>query len=156
MVLFRKKKESAGSRIVQLTIVQGNNETDDGPGKVFSLQSGNNFIGREPACEVVLNSGTVSRKHANIRVNYDKTKYSIIDLGSVNGTAVKPSTILKGNKKDLASGDEIQIGELLLKFLVIDEDESLKTMSVDDMERFVELWQQGETEQDPTSELKRE
>jgi pSer/pThr/pTyr-binding forkhead associated (FHA) protein len=132
MVLFRKKKDSCGSeRIAQLTIIHGNNDTDDLPGKVFNLQCGNNFIGRDPLCEVILNSGTVSRRHANIKVSYDKSKFTLQDLGSANGILIKPSTVLRNAKKLLKSGNEFQIGEILLKLLVIDQDESLQTMTVD-------------------------
>jgi len=44
-----------------------------------------------------------------------KKKFTIIDLGSANGVLIKPSTILRNGKKSLKSGDEIQIGEVLLK-----------------------------------------
>ena len=132
MVLFRKKKESLeANRIVQLTIIEGNNDTGDPPGKVFDLHCGNNFIGRDPICEIILNSGTVSRRHANLKVSYDKQKFSIIDLGSFNGVIIKPSTIIKKAKKSIHSGDEIQIGEILLKLLAIDQDQQLQTMGVD-------------------------
>ena len=81
MVIFRKKSETDDSkRIIQLTIVQGNNDTDDKPGKVFNLHPGNNLIGRDSFCEVVLNSGTVSRRHANLKVNYDRKKFFILIL----------------------------------------------------------------------------
>lgn len=132
MVLFRKKKKSSDSeRIVQLTIINGNNDTDDIPGKIFNLQCGNNIIGRDSLCEVVLNSETVSRRHANLKVNYDKKKFTVIDLGSANGVLIKPSTVIRKGKKSLKSGDEIQIGEILLKLLAIDQDEALQTMAVD-------------------------
>lgn len=132
MVLFRKKKESCDmDRIIQLTIIQGNNDTGDLPGKVFNLQSGNNIIGRDLLCEIVLNSGTVSRRHANLKMSYDKKKFTIIDLGSSNGVIIKPSTILRNGKKSLRSGDEIQIGEILMKLLAIDQDDALQTMTVD-------------------------
>ncbi len=132
MVIFRKKSETDDSkRIVQLTIVQGNNDTDDNPGKVFNLHSGNNLIGRDSFCEVVLNSGTVSRRHANLKVSYYKKKFTVIDLGSANGIIVKPSTILKKEKMFIKSGDEIQIGEILLKLLAIDQDEAHQTKALD-------------------------
>ena len=132
MVLFRKKKESCeAERLVQLTIIHGNNETDDTPGKVFDLQCGNNVIGRDPLCEVILNSETVSRRHANIKVSYDKKKFTVFDLGSANGVIIKPSTLLRSDKKSLKSGAEIQIGEILLKLLAIDQDEGLQTLTVD-------------------------
>jgi len=132
MVLFRKKKESCTvDRLVQLTIIQGNKRTKDLPGKVFGLECGNNIIGRDPLCEIILNSETVSRRHANLKVSYDKKNFTIIDLGSSNGVIIKPSTLLRNNKKPLESGAEIQIGEILLKFLVIDQEEGLQTMTVD-------------------------
>lgn len=118
-------------RIIQLTIIQGNNDTGDLPGKVFNLQSGNNIIGRDLLCEIVLNSGTVSRRHANLKMSYDKKKFTIIDLGSSNGVIIKLSTILRNGKKSLRSGDEIQIGEILMKLLAIDQDDALQTMTVD-------------------------
>jgi pSer/pThr/pTyr-binding forkhead associated (FHA) protein len=132
MVLFRKKSETDDSkRIVQLTIVQGNNDTDDNPGKVFNLHAGNNLIGRDSFCEVVLNSGTVSRRHANLKMSYDKKKFTVIDLGSANGIIVKPSTVLKKAKMLIKSGDEIQVGEILLKLLAIDQDEAHQTEAID-------------------------
>ena len=132
MVLFRKKRETDESkRIVQLTIIQGNKDTGDNLGKAFSLHSGNNFIGRDSFCEVVLNSGTVSRRHANIKVSFDKKKFTIIDLGSYNGVIIKPSTVLKKGKKSLKSGDEILIGEILLKLRAIDQHKAHQTKSMD-------------------------
>jgi pSer/pThr/pTyr-binding forkhead associated (FHA) protein len=132
MVLFRKTKGSCeAERIVQLSIISGNTETNDKPGKTFALQCGNNFIGRDPLCEVVLNSGTVSRKHANLRVNFDKTKFIVQDLGSSNGVLVKPETVLRKGKKNIGNGAEFQIGEILMKLYIIDDDESLQTMTVD-------------------------
>ncbi|UCC38325.1 MAG: FHA domain-containing protein [Candidatus Aminicenantes bacterium] len=132
MVLFRKKKESdVSGTLVQLTIVEGNNDTNNGQGKVFDLHPGNNFIGRDQICEVTLNSGTVSRRHANLKVSYDKKKFSIADLDSSNGVIIKPSIILKKEKKPINSGDEIQIGEILLKFMVSEQGDSFQTMAVD-------------------------
>ncbi len=132
MVIFRKKSETDDSkRVVQLTIIQGNNDTDDNPGKVFNLHPGNNLIGRDSFCEVVLNSGTVSRRHANLKVSYDKKKFTVIDLGSANGIIVKPSTVLKKAKMLIKSGDEIQVGEILLKLLAIDQDKAHQTEAID-------------------------
>jgi len=131
MVLLRKKRSSGAGRIVQLTIIEGNNDSGDMPGKVFYLEPGNNFIGRDPLSEVVLGSRTISRKHANIHVSYDKKTFQLHDLGSANGVVLLPSLVIKNDKKTIASGDEFQVGEIRLKLLVIDEEESLKTMDVD-------------------------
>jgi len=132
MVLFRKKAETNDSdKILQLMIVHGNTDTGDTTGKIFDLQSGNNIMGRDPLCEIRFNSGTVSRKHANLKVSYDKQNFTIIDLGSSNGVVIKPKTHLKKGKKAIHSGDEFQIGEIVLKLVIIDQDDALQTMAVD-------------------------
>lgn len=69
--------------------------------------------------------------HANLKVRYDKKKFTVIDLGSANGIIVKPSTILKKAKMLIKSGDEIQVGEILLKLLAIDQDEAHQTEAID-------------------------
>ncbi|OGD30540.1 MAG: hypothetical protein A2Y56_04505 [Candidatus Aminicenantes bacterium RBG_13_63_10] len=130
MVLLRKKKESCETtRIIQLTVTTGNNDTEDFPGKVFYLQCGNNFIGRDPLCEIVLNSKTVSRKHANLKVSYDRHTFFLHDLGSANGTVIGRN-VLRNERKEVKSADEFQVGEIGLKLLAIDQDESLRTMDV--------------------------
>jgi pSer/pThr/pTyr-binding forkhead associated (FHA) protein len=132
MVLFRKKAEACEQdRMVQLMIVHGNKDTGDNTGKIFDLQCGNNVMGRDPLCEIRFSSGTVSRRHANLKVSYDKQKFTIFDLGSSNGVIIKPKTIVKNGKKPLVPGDEFQIGEILLKLVIIDQDDGLQTMAVD-------------------------
>lgn len=132
MVLFRKKAETSNSdRILQLMIVHGNADTGDTTGKIFDLQSGNNVMGRDSLCEIRFNSGTVSRKHANLKVSYDKQNFTIIDLGSSNGVVIKPKIHLKKGKKAINSGDEFQIGEIVLKLVTLDQDDALQTMTVD-------------------------
>jgi len=132
MVLFRKKAEASDSdRIIQLMVVHGNTDTGDTTGKIFDLQCGNNVMGRDPLCEIRFNSGTVSRKHANLKVSYDKQSFTIIDLGSSNGVVIKPKTHLKKGKKAINSGDEFQIGEIVLKLVIIDQEDALQTMTVD-------------------------
>lgn len=132
MVLFRKKAETSDSdKILQLMIVNGNEDIGDTTGKIFDLQSGNNVMGRDPLCEIRFKSGTVSRKHANLKVSYDKQNFTIIDLGSSNGIFIKPKTHLKKGKKAIQSGDEFQIGEIVLKLVTIDQEDGLQTMAVD-------------------------
>lgn len=144
MVFFRKTKKTSETEIVvELMIVRGRNEVGDEPGKKFPLQRGNNYIGRDPLCEVVLNSGTVSRKHANLKVSYNKRSFTILDLGGVNGIILKPQTVLKKSKSPLNPGDEFQIGGVVLKLVVSDEDDSHKTMMSD---TFIDLMNQDEPE----------
>ncbi|MGY8939217.1 MAG: FHA domain-containing protein, partial [Flavobacteriales bacterium] len=68
-------------------------------------------IGRADNCDVILNSGSVSREHAEITKQTDGT-YSIKDLNSTNGTFVNGSKI-KGLQRIILS-DKIFIGKLQL------------------------------------------
>jgi pSer/pThr/pTyr-binding forkhead associated (FHA) protein len=132
MVIFRRRKESVASdRVIQLAITQGDSATNDQTGKTFDLHSGDNIIGRDLLCEVVLHSGTVSRKHANLRVSYDKNKFTLYDLGSANGVFIPPSTVLRNKNKTIESGDEFQVGEIRLKLVVSMSGENSQTMNVD-------------------------
>ncbi|MCJ7681793.1 MAG: hypothetical protein MUP70_13775, partial [Candidatus Aminicenantes bacterium] len=55
----------------------------------------------------------------------------IQDMGSANGIIIPPSSVLRNGKKGLKSADQFQIGEILFKLLAIDQDDDLKTMTVD-------------------------
>lgn len=143
MVIFRRRKGSmASDRVIQLAITKGNSTTNDEAGKTFDLHGGDNIIGRDLLCEVVLHSGTVSRKHANLRVSHDKSKFMLYDLGSANGVFIPPSTVLRNKNRAIASGDEFQVGEILLKLVVSMSGENFQTMNVD----FFKLMQERQKE----------
>jgi pSer/pThr/pTyr-binding forkhead associated (FHA) protein len=71
-------------------------------------------VGRDPDVEVRLDASTVSRRHARLVVTAQGTVLE--DFGSKNGT-------FHGNRRvtspvQLADGDSIRIGSLLLTFHV--------------------------------------
>lgn len=68
-------------------------------------------IGRGRSADLMLAEATISRAHA--AVGFDDEGFFIQDLGSTNGTLVNG-----GREKRIAlkTGDEIQIGKLLLRF----------------------------------------
>ncbi len=76
-------------------------------------------IGRSPDCDLAINDESVSRRHAEIRVAAGGTV--IADLGSTNGVVVngKPCT-----ESSLVSGDRIQLGNRVFRFLADDDIES--------------------------------
>lgn len=80
----------------------------------FPLSDGENVVGRDPDVEVRLDASTVSRRHARLVVTAGAT--TLEDFGSKNGT-------FRGGERvttpvELADGDSISIGSLLVTFHV--------------------------------------
>ena len=69
-------------------------------------------VGRHPQSDIFLNDITVSRRHAEVRLEGDA--YTVSDLGSLNGTYVNRERV---DRSEVASGDELQIGKFRLLFL---------------------------------------
>lgn len=128
---------SVGQTTLRLVEVEGNDDADQGTmsgatmvaqpgsgsggvliaqsgpdaGKSYSLAQGDNIIGRESDCSVMLTDGSVSRRHAMIRKVEDR--FIVFDLGSRTGTKVENAT-LTGHR--LSMGETIKMGrsELVL------------------------------------------
>ena len=85
---------------------------DDSP-REFALTGQNISIGRSPSCEIVLeHDHLTSRRHALLR--YDGARYTVVDLGSSNGTFVNDNEIRDATP--LNNGDRIIVGEHVLTF----------------------------------------
>ena len=67
-------------------------QTDDGERR-FNLAELTS-IGRDPSCDIVLESDLLSRRHAELRVRANHLE--VVDLGSVNGTFVNDRAIQSG------------------------------------------------------------
>lgn len=80
--------------------------------KAYQLMSGENLIGREGDCRVVLEAPGVSRHHARIRVSADQAVLE--DLGSKNGTWLNGSRV--GAPVELHDRDKIRIGVVTVTF----------------------------------------
>ncbi len=70
------------------------------------------FIGRDPSCDISIDDGDVSRRHA--RVSAERNKFYIEDLGSSNGTFVNSRPI--EGKVELKHTDIVQIGSNVFVF----------------------------------------
>ena len=81
-------------------------------GKRFSLGEGTTRIGRGTENDVVLYSDSVSRRHARIERRIDG--YRLLDTRSTNGTYVNDVLV---TDYQLCRGDQIKIGDTILKFL---------------------------------------
>jgi DNA-binding winged helix-turn-helix (wHTH) protein len=81
--------------------------------RTFSLADGANLLGRDPEAAVRVDSSTVSRRHAMIRVSARGA--TLEDLGSKNGT------FLRGRRIDsptaLDDGDELVLGSVRMTYL---------------------------------------
>ena len=81
-------------------------------GKRFSLHDGRVLIGRGAENDIVLVSDSVSRRHARIEARAGG--YTIADSHSTNGTYVNDELI---DEQPLDRGDQIKIGDTIMKFL---------------------------------------
>ena len=80
----------------------------------FPLSIGEHIIGRDPDVEVRLDASTVSRRHARLVVTAEGTVLE--DFGSKNGTVCGDKRVT--SPVELADGDAIRIGSLLVTFHV--------------------------------------
>jgi hypothetical protein len=80
-------------------------------GETLELTRSVSTIGRSSSCAVVLHDPNVSRTHAEIRRIGDG--YSLVDLGSTNGTEVNGLTV---SETALMNGDVIGVGQTKLTF----------------------------------------
>jgi pSer/pThr/pTyr-binding forkhead associated (FHA) protein len=78
-------------------------------------------FGRGPECHVRPNSEWVSRQHCLLRVADDGV--FIRDLASCNGTLVNGGRVV--GERRLADGDLLQVGPLVFKLHLEDEDDVL-------------------------------
>jgi DNA-binding winged helix-turn-helix (wHTH) protein len=80
-----------------------------------TLREGEHILGRDPDAEVLLDSPSVSRRHARIRVADGHATFE--DLGSKNGSSVGGRTTQ--GRVPLADGDVITTGIIELTFRMI-------------------------------------
>ncbi|MCE9545700.1 MAG: SpoIIE family protein phosphatase [Planctomycetia bacterium] len=81
-------------------------------GRSYPLGDEKAVLGRHPDCEIVLDSGAVSRQHA--RVSHEEGQYFIEDLHSRNGTFVNDQPI--DGRRALVNGDRLRICDLVFAF----------------------------------------
>jgi DNA-binding winged helix-turn-helix (wHTH) protein len=84
------------------------------PPRSIELASGPTLIGRGMSCDVRVASGTVSRRHARLRL--DQEVATLEDLGSRNGTYVRGGRVTRPTR--VASGDAIRIGAVEMIFRI--------------------------------------
>ncbi len=103
-------------------------------GTIFALAESETLIGRDSANAICLNDISVSRRHCLIRqddsgsANASRSanggEFTIRDLESYNGTFVNGRPV---REQQLAHGDQIAVGDVVLLFLSHDTDTPMQT-----------------------------
>ena len=99
--------ENLAEGVALLVVKRGPNA-----GARFLLDQQPTTARRHPEADIFLDAVTVSRRHAEFRVN--NGEFEVVDVGSLNGTYVNREP---RNAQVLSVGDEIQIGKFRLVFL---------------------------------------
>ncbi|MGO9652964.1 oxoglutarate dehydrogenase inhibitor Odhl [Mycobacterium sp.] len=92
-------------------------------GSRFRLDQPVTTAGRHPGSDIFLNDVTVSRRHAEFRL--ENGEFCVVDIGSLNGTYLNGKPV---QSAVLANGDEIQIGKFRLVFRRVDTAEPLGSL----------------------------
>ncbi len=109
-------------------------------GRDFRLRKSSMVIGRSTTADICLPDDTASREHA--RINHkstgknDDATFTLTDLGSTNHTFVNSEQV---ESVQLRDGDKIQIGDSVLKFVVLDNIEAKFHAEVRDLISYDQL-----------------
>jgi pSer/pThr/pTyr-binding forkhead associated (FHA) protein len=90
-----------------------------GETKEYRIEGDEFSIGRDSSCDLCLNAGSVSRRHATIRKEGES--YSVVD-SSTNGTIVDGQHLQKGDNRAVDDGSTIIVGDTKLNFKMVGEE----------------------------------
>jgi hypothetical protein len=82
-------------------------------GEDFRLREGQNVLGSDPGCELILRDSTISARHASFR--HSDGKVFVIDLDSSNGTFLNDGAECVA-RTELKDNDVVRCGDIRLKF----------------------------------------
>ena len=85
------------------------------PRRVYRIAQPETVLGRGETADIEIDDEGISKQHCSIRVS--GSVFSIVDLGSLNGTIVNARPLRPDVIQRLRSLDEIRIGETRLLFL---------------------------------------
>ncbi|MEO1370768.1 MAG: FHA domain-containing protein, partial [Acidobacteriota bacterium] len=83
-----------------------------------TLHDGRNVLGSDPSCDVCLPNPTVSRRHAVVNVNGERTELE--DLRSTNGTLLRSERV---DRAPLSPGDIFVIGRVVVLLEEVPDDD---------------------------------
>ncbi len=82
-------------------------------GEDFRVRDGQNTIGSDAGCDIVLTDPTISAKHASLR--YKENKFILTDLDSSNGSYLNDNNESIA-REELKDNDVVRLGDMRLKF----------------------------------------
>ena len=88
-----------------------------------TVAEGEHVLGRDPALDLCIDSSSVSRRHARLRVGDGKAVLE--DLGSKNGTFVNGQKLT--GAVPLSDRDQVRLGSVRLKFRILSSQPSTET-----------------------------
>jgi len=91
-------------------------QTPDGQVREYPIDMANVVIGRAEGNGVVIDHVSVSRRHAQLRL--DGSKVTIEDLGSANGTFVGSHQLEPSSQVTVAEGQPIRFGDVEARFFI--------------------------------------
>lgn len=83
-------------------------------GRRVMLSSGRHVLGRDPACDVVLDDPSLSRRH--LRMDVDGEGVTVADLDSRNGSAIEERTLVGQVRVIPDDGAQIEVGRSVISF----------------------------------------
>ncbi len=85
-------------------------------GQTLHLPAEPGFVGRDPGREVQIDNDSVSRKHAEVRLE-PGSGHVVVDLASSNGTFVNGERLKPNLPRTLKSGDQVRFGETTWQYV---------------------------------------
>ncbi|MEP7303988.1 MAG: adenylate/guanylate cyclase domain-containing protein [Acidobacteriota bacterium] len=86
---------------------------DGGKSAAYPLREGETLIGRAPACDLVINAPTLSRRHARVRVADGRV--FLRDAGSTHGCTLNGTPVV--GERQIAAGDTFYLGGLQVRLV---------------------------------------
>jgi len=84
---------------------------DGGKSAAYPLREGETLIGRAPACDLVINAPTLSRRHARVRVANGRV--FLRDAGSTHGCTMNGAPVV--GERQIVAGDTFYLGGLQVR-----------------------------------------
>ncbi len=82
---------------------------------IYRIVQAETTVGASPDADFELADGQISGQHFRVRINGNL--FSIVDLGSTNGSMLNHNQLSKGTRVRLKNFDEIQVGRTRLLFI---------------------------------------